>query len=143
LGGGYEFLEHTADVYIAAYGSSLEEAFENAALAFLEVMTDPKSVEPKVKRRIKVEGIDLYQLLYNWLEELLTYFDAEGLLFSKVKVERIEKADDHYVLEAEVAGEPFDPERHESRTLVKAATYHMMEIIEGDKGYTLKFVLDI
>ncbi|MCK4320170.1 archease, partial [Candidatus Bathyarchaeota archaeon] len=27
----FEFLEHTADAYVAAYGRTIEEAFENAA----------------------------------------------------------------------------------------------------------------
>ena len=36
----FRFLEHTADAYVEAYGSSLEEAFENAALASTEVMTE-------------------------------------------------------------------------------------------------------
>ena len=31
----FEFLEHMADAYIAAYGKDLAEAFENAALAML------------------------------------------------------------------------------------------------------------
>ncbi len=140
---GYEFLPHTADVYVAAYGKTLEEAFANAAKALLEVMTDPNSVEVKTWREIEVEGFDLESLLYNWLEELLFYFDSEGLLFSEVQVEKITKEDGKYVLKARVGGEPFNPEKHESRTLVKAATYHLMEILKDEKGYTLKFVLDI
>ena len=36
----FEFLEHTADAYIIAYGKDLAEAFENAALAMFEVMTN-------------------------------------------------------------------------------------------------------
>ena len=38
--GKFEFLEHTADVYIAAYGKNLAEAFENAAFAMSNVMTE-------------------------------------------------------------------------------------------------------
>jgi len=139
----YEFLPHTADVYIAAYGSTLEEAFENAARAMLEVMTDPASVEVERRLGIKVEGFDVESLLYNWLEELLFHFDSEGLLFSEVKVKRIARENEKYILEAEVGGEAFDPNKHESRTLVKAATYHMMEVLKTDEGYVLKFVLDI
>ncbi len=37
---GFEFLEHMADAYVAAYGKNLAEAFENAALAMFNVMTE-------------------------------------------------------------------------------------------------------
>jgi SHS2 domain-containing protein len=48
----FEFLEHTADVYIAAHGQTLEEAFENAALAMFEVMTDTDKVSSDVEDSI-------------------------------------------------------------------------------------------
>ena len=70
----YEFLEHTADVYLAAYGKSLQEAFENAALAMFDVMTEVEGVKPKVEDDVDVEGYDVYALLYSWLEELLILF---------------------------------------------------------------------
>jgi len=47
---GFRFLEHTADVYVAAYGETLAEAFENAALAMFETMTDTENVKPQEKR---------------------------------------------------------------------------------------------
>ncbi|MFZ8794378.1 MAG: archease, partial [Acidilobaceae archaeon] len=68
---GFEHLEHTADVLIEARGSSLSEAFETAALATYEVMTDTSMVEPKVKIEVEVEGYDLFNLLYRWIEELI------------------------------------------------------------------------
>jgi len=76
----FEFLEHTADAYIAAYGDSLEEAFENAALATFEVMTDIEKVEPKVEDTVEVEAHDEYALLYNWLEEFINKFETTGRL---------------------------------------------------------------
>jgi SHS2 domain-containing protein len=36
----FRFLEHTADVLVEAYGVNLEEAFENAAAAMTDVMTE-------------------------------------------------------------------------------------------------------
>ena len=140
---GYEFLPHTADVYIAAYGCTLEEAFENAAKAMMEVMTDPNKVRAEKEVEINVEGHDLESLLYNWLEELLYIFETEGLIFSKFQVLSIKKLNGKYLLKAKAWGEKFNPEVHESRTLVKAATYNLMEIKKDEKKCTLKFVLDI
>src|SRR3989304_9073183 len=87
----YEFLEHTADVYLAAYGESLEEAFENAALAMFDVMTEVEKVESKVEDNVEVEGYDDYALLYSWLEELLILFETKGNLYSRFKISNIKE----------------------------------------------------
>lgn len=134
----FEFFDHTADVGIRAWGKTLEEAFENSALAVFEVMTDTTKVERRERREVTVEGYDLENLLYRWIESLLFYYDTELLLFSAFKV-TIEGLS----LRGEALGEKFDPERHERRTVVKAMTYHEMEITKRDGGYEITFVVDI
>jgi len=139
----FEFLEHTADAYIAAYGESLEEAFENAAYATFEVMTDVEKVKPEFEDSVKVEAHDEHALLYNWLEELLVRFEITGNLFSRFEISSVEETPSGLKLKAKVWGEPFDPERHPQRVGVKAITYHQMEIEKKPKAVTLKFILDI
>lgn len=136
----FEFFDHTADIGIKAYGKTLSEAFENAALAVFEIMTDTSKVKPKEIREIKVDGYDIENLLYRWIESLLVYYDSELLLFSKfdVKIDEI-----NLILEAKAYGEKFDPNRHERRTVVKAMTYHEMNIQYKDGMYILSFVVDI
>jgi SHS2 domain-containing protein len=139
----FEFLEHTADAYIAAYGESLEEAFENAALATFEVMTDIRKIKPKVEETVELEAHDESALLYSWLEEFLVRFETTGNLYSRFKISSIEKTPDGLKLRAKVWGEPYDPERHPSKVGIKAVTYHRMEIVKKPKAVTLKFILDI
>jgi len=139
----FEFLEHTADLYIAAFGRSLEEAFENAASAMFEGMTDLAKVQPDQEDRIEVEGYDEQAILYNWLEALLVKFDVTGNLYSRFKVEKIEKTSKGFKLKARIWGEPFDKEKHLSKVGVKAVTYHRMEIIKQPDLVTVKFILDI
>lgn len=141
---GFEFLEHTADAYIAAYGRSLVEAFENAALAMFETMTDTDDVECKHEDTIEAEGEDEYSLLYSWLEGLLVKFEVENMLYSKFKVLSIERGDDGKLkLKARICGEPFDPEKHKQKVGIKAVTYHRMEIIKGPEKVIIRFILDI
>ncbi|MFP3189551.1 MAG: archease [Sulfolobaceae archaeon] len=140
IGKKYEFFDHTADIGIKAYGRDLNEAFENAALAVFEVITDTSKVEPKESREIEIDGMDLENLLYRWIESLLVYCDSELFLFGKFKV----KIDlENLRLNAIAWGEKFNPDKHERRTVVKAMTYHEMSIVKTNNGYELTFVVDI
>jgi len=139
----FRFLEHTADAYIEAYGDTLEEAFENAAFATIEVMTDAEKVGPKIEDDVEVEAHDEYALLYNWIEELLIRFDATENLYSRFKISNIEETSSGLKLKAKIWGEPFNPERHIQKVGVKAVTYHRMEIVKKPKKVTVRFLLDI
>ncbi len=141
--GKFEFLEHTADVYIAAHGTTMEEAFGNAALAMFEVMTDTVKVKPAHKEAIEVEAEDEYALLYNWLEALLVKFEVSGMLYSHFDVHSIKETKDGFKLKATAAGEKFDAQKHLQKTGVKAITYHQMEFVKKGETVTLMFLLDI
>lgn len=141
--GKFEFLEHTADILIASHGQNMEEAFENAALAMFEVMTDTTKINPTQEDTVEVEAEDEYALLYSWLEALLVKFEVNGLLFSKFKVNSLQDNDDGFKLKATIWGEKFAPEKHPQKVAVKAITYHRMEIIKEHDRVTLEFILDI
>ncbi len=138
----FEYLEHTADIYVAAYGASLEEAFENAALATFQAMTEVGEVQAAVEDVIEVRGQDEQALLYNWLEELLVQFEVTHNIYSRFEVSSIEKTPSSLRLKARIWGEPFDPEKHPQKVGIKAVTYHLMEIVEEQKSVTVKFLLD-
>jgi SHS2 domain-containing protein len=136
----FEFIDiTTADVAFVAYGKDLNELFENAALAMFEVMINTEQVEHKVKKEIKVRGNDLISLMFNWLNELLIYVDSENLAFSKFQVKVNES---NFSLEAICEGEEINPEKHETRTVVKSATYHLMKIEKNEK-WKAQVILDI
>ena len=136
----FEFVDiTTADVAFVAYGENLNELFANAALAMFEVMINTKQIEPKEERIIEVDGFDLESLMFNWLNELLYFVDAENLAFSEFEVEIDEK---NFKLKAKCRGEFIDHSKHETRTVVKAATYHQMKIEKNDL-WKAQVILDI
>ena len=141
--GKFEFLEHTADVYIRAFGEKMWDAFENAALAMFETMTDTSKVAPTVELAFEVEAEDQYALLYNWLETLLVKSETEEMLFSKFTVEHWRETSEGFKFEARVGGEKFDPNKHPQKVAVKAVTYHLMMVIREADKVILEFVLDI
>ncbi len=141
--GKFDYLEHTADVYIAAHGATMEEAFGNAALAMFEVMTDIDKISPNQQETIEVEAEDEYALLYSWLEALLVKFEVNGMFYSKFEVAPIKDTKDCFKLKATVWGEKYDPQKHPQKTGVKAVTYHQMEFVKERERITLMFILDI
>jgi SHS2 domain-containing protein len=139
----FRFLEHTADAYVEAYGASLEEAFENAAFATTDVMTQVEKVEAKDEETFTVEAQDEFALLYSWLEEVLLEFELKGKLYSRFEVSAIEKTSDGLRLHAKAWGEQYDSEKHPSKVGIKAATYHQMEILKNPESVTVRFILDV
>jgi len=140
---GFEFLEHTADAYIAAYGKDLGEAFENAALAMFDVMTEVEKVSPDVEDKVEVEAENEYALLYDWLEALLVKSEIERMLYSSFQISNLSQSPTGFRLKAKIWGERFDTNKHVQKVGVKAVTYHRMEIIKRPGNVTLRFILDI
>jgi SHS2 domain-containing protein len=48
-----------------------------------------------------------------------------------------------YLFKAVLSGEEFDPERHESRLLIKAATYHQLRIEKVNDVWEIDVIFDI
>ena len=138
----YEFLEHTADQYIRAFGKTLEEAFENAGLALFDTLTDITQLGNTETEFIVVEEEDLEALLYSFIEELLVKWELTGILFSEIEVGILRKKS-KFLLNAHLKGEKFDPDKHEQRVGVKAMTYCLMNIEDTPPKVRVEFVIDI
>jgi SHS2 domain-containing protein len=80
-------------------------------------------------------------LLLCFINELIFLRDAEGLLLLPRRVE-IER-DGEFVLEAELTGEPLDPQRHTLASEVKAATAHGLRVARAGEGWEASVTLDV
>ena len=120
----YKLIEHTADIGLVAYGSTLAEAFGNAAYGMFSIIAELDRVNEKQSRQLEVNNGDLEGLLFEWLNRLLYYFDVEMLLFKRFEVNILSEKR----LKAKCYGERYDPSRHQLKTGVKSATYHMLKV---------------
>ena len=134
----FEVIDHTADVGIIAYGSDLKEAFANSAYGMFSLIADLDGVKEKVSRKVDVRSTDQEALLVDWLNELLYLFDVEHVIFKRFEITALSRNR----LQARVYGEKVDTSRHQLKTGVKAATYHMLKI-EKNKEAKVQFILDI
>src|SRR3989338_5252951 len=82
----FVFLEHMADIKFKAFGSTLEEVFENSALAFSRYVSANENLKPKKIVSIKIDTIDNESLLYSFLDELLYFIYAKYLIIISAKV---------------------------------------------------------
>ena len=123
----FRYLDHTADVGIQAFGETLCEAFENAALGMFDIITDPSKVGAQKDFEITIEGDDLKNLLHEWLDQLLILSQVNNMLFSSFKV-NLKDLDNGVGLTGLVMGEPADPSKHVYKTEIKAVTHHMLEV---------------
>jgi SHS2 domain-containing protein len=141
----YRYLEEiaTADIAFEATGEDLEELFKDAADATVNVMIeDPQSILPRETRTIALENMHVDMLLFDLLQELIYYKDAEQLLL-RVATIGIDKQDRLYRLRATARGERLDADRHEQRVDVKAVTLHRFKVETTDEGWRSLVILDI
>jgi SHS2 domain-containing protein len=141
--GKFEFLEHTADVYIRAHGKTMDEAYENAALAMFETITDSSKIAQTQEDILEVEAEDQYALLYNWIEALLVKSETEGMLYSRFQIQNWKETAETFKFSAKIWGEKFDSVKHPQKVAVKAITYHRMVVIREKESVVLEFILDI
>ena len=106
------------------------------------MVQDLSLIEPKERREIILENEASDMLLFDFLQELIYYKDAERLLLRVPHIE-IHESEGKYHLRAEAVGEELDPLRHEQGVDVKAVTLHRFSL-EWDKGgWTTHIILDI
>src|SRR6266446_2513822 len=98
----YHYLEEigTADIAFEATGRDLAQLFSDAADATMNVMIDNlDAIEPRETRQIELSNDELDMLLFDFLQELIYFKDAERLLL-RVHEMRIDKKDGAYSLRA-------------------------------------------
>ena len=141
----YEYLEDigTADIAFEATGRDLPELFTAAADATMNVMIDNlEAIEPRETRCIALKNRAIDMLLFDFLQELIYFKDADRLLL-RVREVQIDEKDDAYSLNATAAGEPLDPGRHQQRADVKAVTLHDFRVEKTDGKWKASVLLDI
>ncbi len=134
---GFELIEHTADVGVRAWGDTIEEAFEEAALGMFSIMGDASKADEVGEVEVMLESEELGELLVDWLSELLYLFDAERAFLCRFDV-RIEKKG-KLKLTGKAYGEEYKPEKHGMGTEIKAVTYHILEVNEEKKEVRVLF----
>lgn len=136
---GWEHFHHQADVGVRGTGSSLEQAFEQTAVALTAIVTDPGSVRELKTINIECVEPDRELLLVDWLNAVIYAMVTRNMLFSSFNV-KINRGR----LTATLGGEDIDRDRHEPAVEPKGATLTELKVVRRDDGAWLaQCVIDV
>jgi len=131
----FEQLEHTADLALRVFASSLSELFATAALAMFSQLADLTSIAASVQLQVVLESLERESLLVDWLNELLYLHETRGEVYTEFTFEELS----HHRLRARVSG----GQPAQTYTIIKAATYHDLSIRATQDGLVATIVFDV
>jgi SHS2 domain-containing protein len=132
-----------ADIAFDAWAPTLEELFQDAARATMQVMVENLAdVRPAQTLQVELEQENEEMLLFDFLNELLFYKDARRLIMLPTSLS-VAPGDGGFVLRAELAGEEINVTRHRMNTDVKAVTMLRYRLEKVPQGWRATVVLDV
>ena len=135
----HETFEHTADLVLRVRAGDPNTLFIEAAQAVFEaIVEDLGTVRHERRVDVSLSGEELDLLLFDWLNELLYYFDTEHLLLGKFEVVVTPTG-----LTGSAWGEPLDRTRHDLEHEVKAITYHGLRVERVGADWLAEIIVDI
>jgi SHS2 domain-containing protein len=141
--GRAETFEHTADLGLRAFGTDLSDLFETAAAGLFDtIVVNRDEVRAAESETVHLEAETIPDLFLAWLNELIFRTETGHRLFSQFRVQ-VDETPSGARLEAEIAGEPIDRDRHVLDHEVKAATHHGLTVEPVEGGWQVEVILDI
>jgi SHS2 domain-containing protein len=133
---GFEEVDHTADVALRIWAPDFETLLVQAALGATWIMTGKLPVPPyPVRKHIALKAFDRESLLVAFLEEIAYSAEADREIFISFEFDRV--TDRRLVALADGIRVPV------LKTVIKAVTYHNLEIVETARGIETTIVFDV
>ena len=136
-----QVVAHGADIGVLGYGSTREQAFEQAALAMMAVSFDLPSLQAEERVVVSCEdgAPDDEILLLDWLNAVIFAASTRCMAFSRFAVQ----IDEGRRLDASAWGERIDLERHHPAVEVKGATMTALAVRYRGDIWVAQCVVDV
>ena len=134
----WEHLEHGASLGVRGLGPTKAAAFEQAALALMAVVADPRAVEPSATLEISCRADDDEALLLAWLNALISEMLSRQMLFSRFHVEFQPGG-----LVASASGERVGVEPWHRASSVKRASPRNLSVTRTPDGWLAQSLLEL
>jgi SHS2 domain-containing protein len=132
----HRWIEHTAELQLELHARSEAAIFGQAVHALRELLEEDEGPPTggRTERTVEVEATDRGALLAEWLAELVFLAETEGIVPEEAR--NLVVGEDSVT--AVVVGRTSEP-----RHLVKAVTYHDLELHRDRDGWRGNVVLDV
>jgi protein archease len=130
----YRWVDHTAELELQIEAETPAQVFEDALAAFAELVDDDDGAGDPVTHQLWLTAADRPALLARWVEELVYLADTEQFVPRRVSSLEVGRQE----LRARVEGIKASP-----RPLVKAVTYHGLELARREGAWRARLVLDV
>jgi SHS2 domain-containing protein len=139
--GHAETFDHTADLGLRVEGKDLSDLFETAAAGLFDaIVVNREDVLDRDSESISLAAETVPDLLLAWLNELIFRSETRHCLYRAFRV-LVDESGPR--LDASIAGEPIDRDRHILDHEVKAATHHGLTVRPVEGGWLAEVILDI
>lgn len=141
----FHFLDDvaTADLAFDASGDSLQDLFQGATCALIEVLADPITVGSTWRQTIERTDEDPAELLFDWLSDLVYWKDAAGVVFNRSELTLTRQDHGCWKLRGLLYGEPVNGSAQTLRADVKGITKHLYEVKQEDMRWHARVVVDV
>jgi SHS2 domain-containing protein len=129
----YRWVEHTSELELLIEDTSAEAVFTEALVALGDLLSEAPGGEA-VTHEIEVGAADLPALLAAWMDELVFLAEMDGFIPERVVKIELEEGR----VSAVVGGERSVPQ-----SLIKAVTYHRLEMGRANGDWRARVVLDV
>jgi len=135
----WEHFSHGSDIGVRGIGRSVEEAFEQVAVALTAAVADVTAIEQQEKIEVHCEAPDMELLLVSWLNAIIYEMAVRKMLFGAFRIVLAGCS-----LTGTLAGERVDPERHRVAVEAKGATVTELKVTcDQDGQWLAQCVIDV
>jgi SHS2 domain-containing protein len=134
----YRLLDHTADLGFECEGPTREALFATAAVALADIIARVEPLSAAETVTVEAMAHDDDARLRAFLDEVLFRFETKGFLPKEAAV-----AIDGDRVKATLRGQTVDLATHPIERVVKAVTYHGLEVEERDGAWWARVILDL
>ncbi|MDE1860466.1 MAG: archease [Candidatus Micrarchaeota archaeon] len=143
-GKAYRYLPHTADMAFVGYGTSLEEAIENSALALLCIMLDTKRIGRAKARplhlRISEKADTVEDLVWFSLQDIVSVVDSRNLKAYGFVVDKMNSGR-KFSMSGRLLYKRLDGDY--ALNSVKAVTPHDLRVAKSGRRFSVNVTVDV
>ncbi len=134
--GGYQIVEHTADVGFKAWADTIEQLFVESTKALLDI-NDAWRPGGGEEVGVEVSARDLAGVLVDWLAEVLYVQESRDAVITDIHVVDVQETRAVGNLQCAPRAETLEG------TAVKAITYHQLKVERGDGSWIAEVYVDV